>query len=280
MDLDFLLANKKCMLSKLINLFNPVDQDSYFANNVDPDEMAHDEASHQDLHCLPFCSWLTTNFLLGVMDVSKYRDGRVYFRNSGLKGINLVLKLGQTRFCLYIFLQKETKKQIENLLTDQLDMATSVDKKPISPWGIDSCLWCLFLQTVDCAKIFPIVFLFFILFYTPPQDSDGILWFHVCVCPSVCLLYVHPYFRLRTIAWVNVNGFSPNLLFALILWGFGLGLLMGKFSQFLIELSVWGRSYFHLWILTWVDINGFSPNLLCALILWRSDLGLLMGKFH
>ena len=24
-----------------------------FANNVDPDEMAHHEPSHQDLHCLP-----------------------------------------------------------------------------------------------------------------------------------------------------------------------------------------------------------------------------------
>ena len=26
-----------------------------FANSVDPDEMAHNEPSHQDLHCLPFC---------------------------------------------------------------------------------------------------------------------------------------------------------------------------------------------------------------------------------
>ena len=111
-DLDFLLANKKCMLSKLINLFNPVAKTATFANNVDPDEMAHDEPSHQDLHCLPFCSWLTTNFLLGVMDVSEYRDGRIYFRNSGLKGINLVLKLGQTRFCLYIFNKRKQKNKL------------------------------------------------------------------------------------------------------------------------------------------------------------------------
>ena len=26
-----------------------------FANSVDPDEMAHNEPSHLDLHCLPFC---------------------------------------------------------------------------------------------------------------------------------------------------------------------------------------------------------------------------------
>ena len=27
------------------------------ANSVDPDEMAHKELSHQDLHCLPFCNF-------------------------------------------------------------------------------------------------------------------------------------------------------------------------------------------------------------------------------
>ena len=26
----------------------------FFANSVDPDETAHNEPSHQDLHCLPF----------------------------------------------------------------------------------------------------------------------------------------------------------------------------------------------------------------------------------
>ena len=28
---------------------------NYFVNIVDPDETAHYEPSHQDLHCLPFC---------------------------------------------------------------------------------------------------------------------------------------------------------------------------------------------------------------------------------
>ena len=36
---------------------------------------------------------------------------------------------------------------------------------------------------------------------------------------------------------VNVNGFSPNLVCALILWRSGLGLLMGKFHQILMEFS-------------------------------------------
>ena len=35
---------------------------------------------------------------------------------------------------------------------------------------------------------------------------------------------------------VNINGFSPNLVYALILWRSGLGLLMGKFHQILTEL--------------------------------------------
>ena len=36
---------------------------------------------------------------------------------------------------------------------------------------------------------------------------------------------------------VNINGFSPNLVCALILWRSGSGLLMSKIRQFLTELS-------------------------------------------
>ena len=46
-----------------------------FANSVD----------HQDQNYLPFCSWFTTVTLLAVMDVSKFRDGTFFFKNSGLK---------------------------------------------------------------------------------------------------------------------------------------------------------------------------------------------------
>ena len=81
-------------------------------------------------------------------------------------------------------------------------------------------------------------------FYTPPQDSGWKLWFHVgclCgvpVCPSVVCTSVHTsVFRFWMITWVNINGFSPNLVCALILWRSGLGLLLGKFRQIFTELS-------------------------------------------
>ena len=46
------------------------------------------------------------------------------------------------------------------------------------------------------------------------------------------------------ITCVNVNVFSPNSVCALILWRSGLGLLMGKFHQFLTELSTHDTSVF------------------------------------
>ena len=49
------------------------------------------------------------------------------------------------------------------------------------------------------------------------------------VCPSV--------FRFQMITRININGFSPNLVCALILWRSGLGLLMGKIHQMFTELS-------------------------------------------
>ena len=48
---------------------------------------------------------------------------------------------------------------------------------------------------------------------------------------------IHPYFTFRAITRVTLNGFSPNLRYALILWRSALGLLLGKFRQFLTELS-------------------------------------------
>ena len=57
------------------------------------------------------------------------------------------------------------------------------------------------------------------------------------VRPSVVRPSVHPFFVSGWITWVNISGFSPNLVCALILWRSGLGLLMGKFCQFLMELS-------------------------------------------
>ena len=39
-----------------------------FVNSVDPDETAHNEPSHQDLHCLPFYYLLLTETLFVTMD--------------------------------------------------------------------------------------------------------------------------------------------------------------------------------------------------------------------
>ena len=47
------------MRTCLFNPFSPADQElktDTSANKVDPDETAHNEPSHQDLHCLPFSS--------------------------------------------------------------------------------------------------------------------------------------------------------------------------------------------------------------------------------
>ena len=58
---------------------------------------------------------------------------------------------------------------------------------------------------------------------------------------SACnMLYSH--FQMITL--ININGFSPNLVCALILWRPGLGLLKGKFHQFLTELSASNMSVF------------------------------------
>ena len=51
----------------------------------------------------------------------------------------------------------------------------------------------------------------------------------------------HPFFpelsTCSTLYSVNLSGYSPNLIYALILWRSALGLLIGKFCQFLTELS-------------------------------------------
>ena len=56
-------------------------------------------------------------------------------------------------------------------------------------------------------------------------------------CTSICLSSIHN-LDFWTITWVIISRFSPNLVCELILWRSGLGLLMGKFRQFLTELSV------------------------------------------
>ena len=78
-------------------------------------------------------------------------------------------------------------------------------------------------------------------FYTLPHDSGRVSWLHIgrpCVCPSVRQSYICPsVFYLRIITWVNINGFSPNLVCAWILWRSGFGLLFDKNRQILTDLS-------------------------------------------
>ena len=73
------------------------------------------------------------------------------------------------------------------------------------------------------------------------------------VCPSVSRPSV---FRFWMITWVNLSGFSPNLVCALILSRSGLGLLMGKFRQMLTELSARdteNKSWYFIWIVCLAD---------------------------
>ena len=100
--------------------------------------------------------------------------------------------------------------------------------------------FCSQLCSTDNRDILRFFSFFSIILYTLPNDGGSILWYyigHLCVCPSFPLSYIRPYFGFRMITWVNVNGFSPNLVCALILWRSGLGLLMGKFHQFWMGLS-------------------------------------------
>ena len=57
-----------------------------FENSVDPDETAHNEPSHQDLQCLPFCSWFTTVIVLATIDLLKYWDEKSIPETQGWMG--------------------------------------------------------------------------------------------------------------------------------------------------------------------------------------------------
>ena len=46
-----------------------------------------------------------------------------------------------------------------------------------------------------------------------------------------------PYFCFETINWININWFSHNLVYVLILWRSGFGLLVGKFCQVLTRVT-------------------------------------------
>ena len=58
--------------------------------------------------------------------------------------------------------------------------------------------------------------------------------------PGTCL-----YFHFWAITLLIINGFSPNLVLALILWTSALGLLLIEFCPFLTELSACNTSIFY-----------------------------------
>ena len=137
---------------------------------------------------------------------------------------------------------------------------------------------CLSLSLSLCIFILLFYFcrLFIIVFYTPPHDSAGVLWFHAgrpCVRTSVRQSYVRPsVFRFRMIT-SNISGFSPSLVCALILWRSGLGLLMGKFRQFFItELSTRDTIMAGYYSLTFLFFYLF-------IYFWFSFLILLLNSF-
>ena len=72
---------------ELFNLSSQQTTTDTCANSVDPDEIPHKEPSHQNLHCLPFHFDFRLKPLFASVDVSKFKDGRVHFRNLGVKGL-------------------------------------------------------------------------------------------------------------------------------------------------------------------------------------------------
>ena len=71
-------------------------------NCVDPDEMACQEPSHQDLHCLPFCFDFKQKPHFASVDLSKSRMGESV-RNSGMKGVRAVML---TQLAFYVNLHR------------------------------------------------------------------------------------------------------------------------------------------------------------------------------
>ena len=82
----------------------------------------------------------------------------------------------------------------------------------------------------------------------------------------------YPYFSFRTITCVNFSGFSGNLIHVLILWRSGLGLLMGRFCQFVIAFSAhdvimvgYYHSIFLLWhnVIHWIIATSYNKSCFC-----------------
>ena len=72
----------------MFNPFSSEDQRIHFANSADPDEMAHYEPSHQELHYLPlFFFFFLPRSVFRTTVPSKVKDGRVHIRKAGVNGL-------------------------------------------------------------------------------------------------------------------------------------------------------------------------------------------------
>ena len=85
-------------VSTLFNLFSSANQKQFLTNSADNDETAHNEPSHQDLHCLLFCSDFWLRPLFGIMVLTRFKDRK-----------RLLQKLRDERVKLY--LDEERKKK-------------------------------------------------------------------------------------------------------------------------------------------------------------------------
>ena len=72
------------------------------------------------------------------------------------------------------------------------------------------------------------------------ENSDG----QISSVFDSYLAGTYQYFHFWTITFLNINGFSPNFVCALILWRCALRMLMGKFCGFLTELFARNISVF------------------------------------
>ena len=84
----------------------------------------------------------------------------------------------------------------------------------------------------------------FIFFYTPPHNNGMVFWFHIgCPCVSCASLYfLFP--TITSVMSMDCHQTWYQKTKVLILRRSGTGLLMGKFRQFLTELSVFNTSVF------------------------------------
>ena len=112
----------------------------------------------------------------------------------------------------------------------------------------------------------------YVVIMRTPSHLNVHSWECLSVHPSICILFLDDNLS------IPISGFSPNLVFALILWRSGLGLLMGKFRQILMVIC---RRHA---LFSFPDDNlskfqGILSKLGTCIDVKVICLGLLMGKF-